>query len=595
MSEIATENRSVLAEQVEALGHFLREPMLELLRQVLHRTEALRGVMQAYGATVAAQANLRELAPVPAQVAGPRRPSPSPAQPLASCVWGERTSRDRASSTAAGSLEESVPILYRGQQIGCVVLTFADAARWSRLHEEKTLLGRELGLLLIRQDLRWRVRRSLNLDVPLAGVSQALRTLEVEIEKVGSVIYPVILEGEFGSHDLQIAAAIHFSSDRRDGPFELLDCAYRNPASFDRDLRTARARAGGGSLMLSAIDLLDFQSQRQLLWMVREEKNAAGRSESVRLIASTNQPLEALAKRGAFCRLLKTELDFLHLHIPPLRARREDIPHLLEGFFERYSQHGRKQLLPEAMAACAQYDWPENESELERMAARIAVMAESDTIGLEELRRFVSWLPARTEGQIVQAPVVEREPELEPEGDLLEEETAGTDELTASERHQLGDLSRKLVAGNFEDLQPLAMGMQRALRFLGTHFVEDISLGQLAKEAHVSPSHLSFLFKRALGVPFKAVLAAVRIEKAQQLLTSGEQQSITDISLDVGFGDLSHFERTFKRLVGTNPREYRRQQAERRLKAAGPGPARHTVYVAGLHESPKSRARGLGL
>jgi len=76
----------------------------------------------------------------------------------------------------------------------------------------------------------------------------------------------------------------------------------------------------------------------------------------------------------------------------------------------------------------------------------------------------------------------------------------------------------------------------------------------------MSPSHLSFLLKRSLGVPFKSLLAAVRIERAKQLLSEPNPSSITDISLEVGFGDLSHFERTFKRLVGTNPREYRRQQ-----------------------------------
>jgi AraC-like DNA-binding protein len=90
----------------------------------------------------------------------------------------------------------------------------------------------------------------------------------------------------------------------------------------------------------------------------------------------------------------------------------------------------------------------------------------------------------------------------------------------------------------------------------------------------MSSSHLSFLLKRSLGVPFKSLLAAVRIERAKQLLGETNPSSITDISLEVGFGDLSHFERTFKRLVGTNPREYRRQQIASRT---APGSNLHAI------------------
>jgi len=117
-----------------------------------------------------------------------------------------------------------------------------------------------------------------------------------------------------------------------------------------------------------------------------------------------------------------------------------------------------------------------------------------------------------------------------------------------------------LVRHEFDSLANFGTGLQRALRYVGEHFQEEISLGQLARESFISVSHLSFLFKRNLGVPFKTLLAAVRIEKARQLLGDNRQQSITEISLDAGFGDLSHFERTFKRLTGTNPRDYRRQQ-----------------------------------
>ncbi len=83
-------------------------------------------------------------------------------------------------------------------------------------------------------------------------------------------------------------------------------------------------------------------------------------------------------------------------------------------------------------------------------------------------------------------------------------------------------------------------------------------MSQLARRAHLSRSHLSYLFQQALGVSFKPFLAAVRIEKARRLLVEKPHLSITRIGGEVGFGDLRHFERMFKQWAGSTPRAYRR-------------------------------------
>ncbi len=94
-------------------------------------------------------------------------------------------------------------------------------------------------------------------------------------------------------------------------------------------------------------------------------------------------------------------------------------------------------------------------------------------------------------------------------------------------------------------------------RYLARHYPEKITLSGLAQQACLSRSHLSYLFKQTIGVSFKPFLAAVRIEKARRFLAEKPHLSITRIGSEVGFGDLRHFERTFKRWAGSTPRAYR--------------------------------------
>ncbi|OPH17420.1 hypothetical protein FE88_32150, partial [Azospirillum brasilense] len=101
-------------------------------------------------------------------------------------------------------------------------------------------------------------------------------------------------------------------------------------------------------------------------------------------------------------------------------------------------------------------------------------------------------------------------------------------------------------------------GLRKALVFLGERFADPITLDELSRQAHVSPSHLSYLFRTELQTSFKGLLGRIRIHKAQELLAACRRLPITEVAMSVGYGDLSHFEKSFRRLVGQSPREYRR-------------------------------------
>ncbi|QCO18770.1 AraC family transcriptional regulator (plasmid) [Azospirillum brasilense] len=101
-------------------------------------------------------------------------------------------------------------------------------------------------------------------------------------------------------------------------------------------------------------------------------------------------------------------------------------------------------------------------------------------------------------------------------------------------------------------------GLRKALVFLGERFADPITLDELSRQAHVSPSHLSYLFRTELHTSFKGLLGRIRIHKARELLAAERRLPITEVAMSVGYGDLSHFEKSFRRLVGESPREFRR-------------------------------------
>lgn len=535
----------------DPLFHALRA----LLQETLERTEAIHGTIEALGHSVSCRTET------------PFRSPRLPSGPIRTLPGSHSTISIPSCAPGPSSREpEPISILYQGRKSGSLALHFAPSSETLRRQQERDALGRELGLRLARIEICFYAHRNLGLDIPLLGSCPALAALEAEIAKVAAVRYPVVLEAEFGANELEMAAAIHCSGLHRDGPFVAAHCSYADLHEFDLRLNDAWSRASGGSLLIQGVDLLNDSAQLQLLCQLRFHQQT---HNTARILVSTTSPLSRLEADGKFCRILRRELDVLHIRIPALRERPQDIRLLLEHALQQHGLEEGRYLSEAVVRACAEYSWPGNEAELEQLAIRIAVMTDATCIDLAELQSIASWAPPVA--LIESDPPAPQIPEVSEwiasfGGDAFEE----TEEPTPSQRHWLELLAGKLVARQYDSLESFGIGMRRALRYVGDHYCDEISLGQLARESFISVSHLSFLFKRDVGVPFKTLLAAVRIERARQLLLENPRQSITEISLDAGFGDLSHFERTFKRLIGTNPRDYRRQQTTAPLKAPLP-------------------------
>lgn len=449
------------------------------------------------------------------------------------------------------------------KNMGCAAFALGDRIESPGLDPLQSFAD-EIAFLARRYDASLYTRSKLGINGIMIGASSALRHLNEIIEKVAHADLPVLIEAEFGSGELAVAAAIHCRSSRSHRPFVVLSCSAHAFSDFRAELSTALSQAQGGSLFIKSIDELDHAMQRELLAVFTSLNcfDGSGRMD-VRILTSVSHSLDQLVRAGHFCRSLRTEIEVLKVETPPLRSRREDIPLLLEHELRKNQSYSYKKFSEEALAACEAYDWPENLLELERTVARLAVMTDGDCINLADLQQHLGW-------SLIDKPEASLLEESRPEDE--ESELLGTStEVILSTNGEFGEslcvpdtrivnLACSLVAGDFHGLERYGVGIERALTYIAKNFDREISLTELAKQSCFSPSHLSFLFKKTLGVSFKAILAVVRIEKAKQLLVEKPNHSITEISLDVGFGDLSHFEKTFKRLAGLNPREFRRRK-----------------------------------
>ncbi len=103
--------------------------------------------------------------------------------------------------------------------------------------------------------------------------------------------------------------------------------------------------------------------------------------------------------------------------------------------------------------------------------------------------------------------------------------------------------------------------IQRALHFIHNNYATDISLDRVAKTVCLSRFRFSHLFKEIIGLTYQSYMNYVRIEQAKKLLND-DALSITDTGYAVGYSDLTHFERIFKKIVGSNPTQYRRQRPD---------------------------------
>lgn len=218
----------------------------------------------------------------------------------------------------------------------------------------------------------------------------------------------VLITGESGTGKELLARAIHAASPRAAAPFVPVNCgALPEPlleselfgharGAFTGAVREKKGlflEAHGGTLFLDEVGELPLTMQVKLLRALQERRiRPVGDNREievdVRIIAATNRDLEKLLKEGQFREDLYYRLNVIHLHVPPLRERREDIPELARHFVSRACNRLKlptKQIHRDVMAVLENYPWPGNVRELENIMERAVALEPSSVITLSAL------------------------------------------------------------------------------------------------------------------------------------------------------------------------------------------------------------------
>jgi len=312
-----------------------------------------------------------------------------------------------------------VPLLERGNMIGIIYVGNDNVAHlFEEGHAEVLTIFAAQASLLIRNAL---LVNELKLDNrsllerlesmrfgAILGSSPGMQEIFRRVQKVASTDISVLITGETGTGKELIAREIHNRSARAKGPFVTINCGAIPENLLESELfghvrgaftgavnnKMGRFQAAnGGTLFLDEIGEMPLSLQVKILRALQErvvtrvgDNNAE--NVDIRVVAATNRDLEAEIKVGRFREDLYYRLNVVHLHLPPLRDRGDDVVVLSRYMVGRYAPEygGRvKGLTPNAMAAIKRHRWPGNIRELENRVKKAVVMADKALLGPEDL------------------------------------------------------------------------------------------------------------------------------------------------------------------------------------------------------------------
>jgi two-component system NtrC family response regulator len=242
----------------------------------------------------------------------------------------------------------------------------------------------------------------------MIGTSENMRRIFEAIRKVATTNLPLLITGESGTGKELTALAIHERSARRDRPFVVINCAAipdtlleselfgHERGAFSGAVQQKKGKveaAQGGTLFLDEIGELPYAVQVKLLRFLQEKtfERIGGThvfEMDVRIMAATNIDFKKAIEHGSFREDLYYRVGVIHINLPPLRERGEDVLLMASVFLEHLGEQHRKRFkgfTKRAVQAMLAYSWPGNIRELSNKVRRAVVMAEGPYVTLEDL------------------------------------------------------------------------------------------------------------------------------------------------------------------------------------------------------------------
>lgn len=291
--------------------------------------------------------------------------------------------------------------------------------------------------------------------IEIVARSEAMREVLRLAERVAVTDANVLVTGESGAGKDALALFVHTRSQRQAQSFVKIDCAALPSELLEAELfgyergaftgateaKPGRLEAAHkGTLVLDEIAHLSVDAQAKLLRVIerREFERLGGRRTirvDARLIALTNVDLDEAVKRRSFREDLFYRLNVVHLHVPPLKERREDIRELARLLLKTYAaKHGRElaDIAPESLELLEAYSWPGNVRELANVLERAVIVANTDRVEAADLP------------ETVQASVMRRRMTSKRRPTLAELETEYINETLAATRGNKSEAARLL-------------------------------------------------------------------------------------------------------------------------------------------------------
>jgi len=226
----------------------------------------------------------------------------------------------------------------------------------------------------------------------------------------------VLITGESGTGKELVARSLHALSTRRHGPFVAINCAALPETLMESELfghekgsftGASERRAGcfevaqNGTLLLDEIGEMPLATQAKLLRILEDSKvrRLGSKNEfevDVRVVAATNKAPEEAVREGHLRQDLFYRLNVFHIHLPPLRTRKEDIPALVEALLASLNHKHEcrvTDLSPAVLEAFARHDWPGNVRELRNVLERAVILAGEGTLEMKHLPAFLQNRP----------------------------------------------------------------------------------------------------------------------------------------------------------------------------------------------------------
>lgn len=269
---------------------------------------------------------------------------------------------------------------------------------------KRALQGRELSLqhTMLKNQLD-----SVQAKGEMIGKSPQMQRLYQLIQKVAPSKASVLITGETGVGKELVARSIHKSSPRKDKEMIIVNCSALSESLLESELfghekgaftgadylKKGRFElAHGSTIFLDEIGEINAATQVKLLRVLQEKKfERVGGQETievdVRVVAATNRNLEEEVKAGRFREDLYYRLNVVHIEVPALRERKDDIPLLIDSFIKEFSKENGREIKIDSKAKSAlfRYDWPGNIRQLRHCIEGASVMCNDDEIRLEDL------------------------------------------------------------------------------------------------------------------------------------------------------------------------------------------------------------------